>query len=127
MMMLTTKTIGVDGAGACGVEVEMSVQLIQSAPSGAFHATLIRHERRWFDDDPAPEHAEQAVSQRHLAYPLPAVFAAIDEWLFDEHQLRVLPHSWVPCPAGPDTGVALLLEARAISAHPIVGPLGCWG
>lgn len=110
-----------------GVEVEMSVQLSQARPAGAFHAALVRHERRWFDDDPTPEDTEQAVCQRDLALDLPAVFAAVDQWLFGEHKLRVLPHSWVPCEAGTDTGVALLLEGRAIPAHPISGPLGCWG
>ena len=111
----------------CGVEVEMLVELSQARPAGAFRAALVRHERRWFDEDPTPDHTEQIVCQRALPHTLPAVFAAVDTWLFDEHKLRVLPHSWVPCEAGPDAGVALLLEGRAIPAHPINGPLGCWG
>lgn len=109
------------------VDTQMTVTVTLAVTGGYFTAVLLREDRRWFDDDPTPEVVERIVCEREFATPLPAVFAAVDEWLFRGHKLRVLPHSWTPCDAGPDVGVALLLEGRAVPVHPVAGPLGCWG
>lgn len=98
------------------------------AVGAAFRATLVREDRRWFDDDPLPDVDEHVLCEREFAVSLPTLFAAVDEWLLLGHKLRVLPHSWTPCESGPDVGVALLLEGSAVPVHPVVaGPLGCWG
>lgn len=109
------------------VETTWHAQITLPAVGNPFHACLIREDRRWFDDDPNPDIAEQIVCERDFSTPLPTVWAAIDQWLFTGHKLRVLPHSWAPCEAGNDVGCALLLEGRAVPVHPINGPLGCWG
>lgn len=111
------------------IAVETRWCVVMSLPKvdAPFQVVLTREDRLWFDDDPDPDIAEQIVCEHEFAVPLPSLFESVDEWLFVGHKLRVLPHSWVPCESGPDAGVALLLEGRAVPAHPVAGPLGCWG
>lgn len=114
-------------AAHAGVETRWSAVASLPAAGAAFQVTLVREDRAWFDDDPTPDITEDVVCEREFAVSLPALFAAVDEWLFAGHKLLVLPHSWTPYASGPDAGVALLLEGRAVTAQPIAGPLSCWG
>lgn len=108
-------------------EVQMSVTVCLATAGTPFLVTLVRTDLRWFDDDPDPDITEHTVCERTFSDSLPGLFSAIDDWLCTTHRLRVLPHSWVPCDAGGDTGCALLLEGRALAAMPFSGPLGHWG
>ena len=105
------------------VETTWRAELSLLATGESFQARLVREDTTWFDDDPAPDIAEHVLCEHEFATPLPAVFCAIDDWLFQGHKLRVLAHTWAPCESGPDVGVALLLEARAVPAHPVPEPL----
>lgn len=122
-----TAALSTDLSGHVATETTWRVELSLQTINAALHATLIREDTTWYDDDPTADVTEQVVCERDLAgVPLPAAFAAVDGWLVAEHRLRVLPHSWVPCDSGGDTGVALLLEGRALPARPI-GVLSNWG
>lgn len=107
------------------VAVESVLRVEVSLPSAeaAFHASLIRTDCSYFDDDPTPDIGEHVVCEHDFSTALPAVFGAVDEWLFQGHKLRVLAHTWTPCESGPDVGVALLLEARAVPVQPLPRPL----
>lgn len=104
------------GGDHVAIEADMRVELSQAAAGGPFEVTLLRHEIRWFDDDPRPDYAETVVCENSFAVPLPAVFAALDRWLMRGHRLKVLAHTWRPGESGGTTGVVLLLEGRAIPA-----------
>lgn len=108
------------------VETTWRAELSLLSTGSAFQARLVREDTTYFDDDPAPEFAEQVLCEQNFPTSLPAVFGAVDDWLFQGHKLRVLAHTWTPCASGPDAGVALLLEAQAVPVHPVTGPLGCW-
>lgn len=116
----------VSAAEYVAVETSWSTVVSLTAVGAPFRAVLIRADSRWFEDDATPELVEHVLCEREFSLPLPAVFGAVDEWLFQGHKLRVLAHTWTPCESGPDVGVALLLEARAVPVHPLPGPLGCW-
>ncbi|MEB3071952.1 hypothetical protein [[Mycobacterium] vasticus] len=122
-----TAAISTDLSGHVATETAWRAELSLQTIGSALHATLIREDTTWYDDDPHGDITEEVVCERDLVgVPLPAAFAAVDEWLVGEHRLRVLPHSWVPCDSGGDTGVALLLEGRVLPARPI-DPLSNWG
>ena len=90
---------------------------VSQATERTFEVTLIRRDHRFYDDDPDPDLIETTVCERTITASLPAMFAAVDGWLINEHRLRVLPHSWraLSC----QTGTDLLLEAHALPAQPI--------
>lgn len=109
------------------VHAELAVELYQETTDGPFTAILVRHETRWWDDDPDPDYVDTIVSRSEFATSLPEVFAAVDAWLVTGHRLRVQPHTWRPSDSGPDVGAVLILEGRTVPTHPIAGgPLGCW-
>ena len=103
---------------AVAVETIYLVQITLSAPGDPFRAVLYRENTSWFDDDPNPDIDQEIVCERDLRVPLPAVFSAVDGWLVDEHHMRTVPNSWQAGESGADTGVALMLEARAAAANP---------
>lgn len=102
-----------------GVEVQMMCEVSRLTSADQFVATLFRIESRWWDDDPEPDVAETLVCEHEFDVPLPAVFAAVDRWLVQGHRLMVVPASWQIGNTGPGTGLALLLEGRAVPARPI--------
>ncbi|MEB3065511.1 hypothetical protein [[Mycobacterium] zoologicum] len=122
-----TAAISTDLSGHVATETTWRAELSLQTAGATLHATLIREDTTWYDDDPDADVSEVVVCERDLPdVPLSSMFAAVDEWLIAEHRLRVLPHSWVPCDSGGDTGVVLLLEGRALPARPI-DPLSNWG
>ncbi|MUL61122.1 hypothetical protein B5P44_00785 [Mycobacterium sp. CBMA 213] len=98
------------------VESVLRVEISQPSEGAPYRARLWRESR--LDDDPTPDVSVTVVSERKLAGPLPSVFSAVDDWLIAEHQLFVLPDSWESGETGPDAGVVLLLEGRAV---PVLG------
>ncbi|MUL61054.1 hypothetical protein B5P44_00445 [Mycobacterium sp. CBMA 213] len=98
------------------VETIYLVQITLSAPGAPFRAVLYRENTSWFDDDPTPDIDQEIVCERDLTVSLPAVFSAVDSWLVREHRMRTVPNSWQAGEFGADTGVALMLEARAAAA-----------
>ncbi|WP_071289824.1 hypothetical protein [Mycolicibacterium llatzerense] len=107
-----------EGNGTVAVETIYLVQITLSVPGAPFRAVLYRENTSWFDDDPAPDIDHQIVCERDLPVALPAVFNAVDSWLIREHHMRTIPNSWQAGESGADTGVALMLEARAAAANP---------
>lgn len=100
------------------VEVQMMCEVAQEGVDEPFVATLYRVESRLWDDDPTPDVVEVEVCEKSLQCALPAVFAAVDEWLLSEHRLRVPVHSWRGGATGPGTGLTVLLTGRAAPAVP---------
>ncbi|MDM3930319.1 MULTISPECIES: hypothetical protein [Mycobacterium avium complex (MAC)] len=95
------------------VDVQMVCELSQETANGPFQAVLVREETRHWEDDPVPDIVENVVGKVELHCALPDVFAEVDRWLLAGHHLRVQPATWTPGDTGPDSGVVVLLEARA--------------
>lgn len=96
------------------VEVQMMCEVAQERVGEPFMATLYRVESRFWDDDPNPDVVEVEVCEKALVCALPAVFAAVDEWLLAGHRLRVPAHTWRSGGTGPGTGLTVLLTGRAV-------------
>lgn len=107
-----------EGNDTVAVETIYLVQITLSAPGAPFRAVLYRENTSWFDDDPTPDIDQEVVCERDLPVALPALFSAVDSWLIYEHRMRTVPSSWQAGEYGADTGVALMLEARAAAANP---------
>ncbi|AOS95048.1 MULTISPECIES: hypothetical protein [Mycobacterium avium complex (MAC)] len=91
------------------MHLSMVCELSQQTTTGPFLATLVREERRFWDDDPDPDVVETIVGAVELRASMPDVFTAVNTWLA-EHGLRVPTSSWQPGDTGPDTGVVILLD-----------------
>ncbi len=100
-------------------ESTLRVEISQVDGAAPYRARLWREVSRRFEDDPSPDVSITVISERKLAGPLPSVFSAVDDWLIAEHRLFVLPDSWESGETGPDAGVVLLLEGRAVPVLPI--------
>lgn len=107
-----------EGNDAVAVETIYLVQLTLATPGSAFRAVLYRENTSWFDEDLTPDIDQEIVCERVLPVALPVVFSAVDDWLVYEHRMRTVPSSWQAGEYGADTGVALMLEARAAAANP---------
>lgn len=100
--------------GTCpAVDVQMVCELSQEIENGPFQAVLVREETLHWEDDPQPDIVENVIGKVELHCTLPDVFAEVDQWLLTGHHLRVQPATWTPGDTGPDSGVVVLLEARA--------------
>lgn len=100
-------------------EVQMMCEVAQEREGEPFMATLYRVESRFWDDDPNPDVVEVEVCEKALACALPAVFAAVDEWLLAGHRLRVPAHTWRSGNTGSGTGLTALLVGRAMPVQAV--------
>jgi hypothetical protein len=116
--MITSVAHGAPTAdnGGPAVHVSMRCELSQESSSSVFTAALIRAEQRFWDEDPEPDLIETIVCETELDCLLPAVFEAVDQWLYTSHHLCVTPTSWRSGITGPSTGFAVLLEGQAAPA-----------
>ncbi|OBK40321.1 hypothetical protein A5658_22065 [Mycobacterium sp. 1245111.1] len=113
--MITIAAHGAPNADNQGpaVQVSMRCELSQETCSSVFTAALIRAEQRFWDEDPEPDLIETIVCEIELDCLLPAVFQAVDQWLYAGHRLCVTPTSWRSGITGPSTGFAVLFEGEA--------------
>jgi hypothetical protein len=96
------------------VDVQMMCELSRESPTLPFVASLFRIETRWFADDDRPDVIETRVCEARFDSAVPAVFAAVDDWLLRGHRLRVPAPSWRHGDTGADTGLVFLLFGRAL-------------
>lgn len=106
------------------IEVQMMCEVAQERERGPFVATLYRVESRFWDDDPNPDVVEVEVCEKTLTCALPAVFAAVDEWLLAGHRLRVPAHTWRFGDTRPGTGLTVLLNGRAMPVQAVGSVVG---
>lgn len=101
--MITIAAHGAPNADNHGpaVQVSMRCELSQETCSSVFTAALIRAEQRFWDEDPEPDLIETIVCENELDCLLPAVFQAVDQWLYAGHRLCVTPTRGAPASPGP--------------------------
>jgi hypothetical protein len=123
--MITSAAHGAPTADNDGpaVQVSMRCELSQESASSVFTAALVRAEQRFWDEDPEPDLIETIVCETELDCLLPAVFEAVDQWLYTSHRLCVTPTSWRSGITGPSTGFTVLLEGQTVPAAVAVGHL----
>jgi hypothetical protein len=110
----TTTTSFDPSADYVAIEVQMTCELARESQAAPFVASLFRVETRWFEDDDKPDVIETTVCEAQFDSTVPAVFAAVDDWLIRGHRVRVPAPSWRHGDTGADTGLVFLLFGRAL-------------